>query len=216
MQPTGAPPEKTYLPNALVTVCSLSIQNPKIVTSTEAAHGLRANPKSSFRPKLLTISSRAAQRRNPLLYLNRSPSTTVHLSLPLPVLLHQPQTPGCPIHRALCDGWDRKSSTSLNAFVVVVVVAFAVAAASLVVIPQGSALALSFASFGESERDLSPTPKQTHCPFPRLASSFSQRSCSAALLAPDAAFMLFALSRKSVLNNTTNAPPHSNNTNQKK
>src|SRR5260370_1366614 len=30
--------------------------------------------------------------------------------------LTQPTIPGCPIHRALCDGWDHKNSTSLHAF----------------------------------------------------------------------------------------------------
>jgi hypothetical protein len=32
------------------------------------------------------------------------------LLLPLPVLHNQPQTNGCPIHRALCDGWGCKPS----------------------------------------------------------------------------------------------------------
>src|ERR1700716_4160677 len=34
------------------------------------------------------------------------------------VLLYDPRTPGCPIHHAPCDGWDRKSSTSHNALAV--------------------------------------------------------------------------------------------------
>jgi hypothetical protein len=41
------------------------------------------------------------------------------LSSPLPVLPDRSQTNGCPIHRALCDGWDERLFDSHNAVVVV-------------------------------------------------------------------------------------------------
>jgi hypothetical protein len=61
------------------------------------------NKEPSFRPKPITRSLRTAQRRNPVLYTTVSQPTAL---LPLPVLLSQPKPLGCPIHRALCDGWD--------------------------------------------------------------------------------------------------------------
>ena len=117
---------------------SQSSHQPRIVISTEAAHGL--------------IVSSAAEKSASLPH--RSPATTAHSFLPLPVLLHQPQTPGCPIHRAFCDGSDRTHLTNLN----VVVVAFAFA--FLVVIPEGSAFVFCPSLFGGIRaKNLNPTLK---------------------------------------------------------
>src|SRR6266487_560220 len=93
MQPAGAPPEKTYLPNAPVVVCFSFIPTQKTsfrpkplpvfpptrnVISTEAAHGLivsSAAEKSASLPQPFTIRHRAlavvlAFARSPPLALN--------------------------------------------------------------------------------------------------------------------------------------------------
>jgi len=102
-----------------------------------------AAEKSASLPQPFTIRHRALAV---VLAFARSPPLALNVRVPHP-------------SRALCDGWDRKCSTSLNA------IAFAVAVAFLLVIPEGDLL-LPLSSAFLRERNVNPTRKTKPAALP--------------------------------------------------
>jgi hypothetical protein len=124
---------------SVAVVCTLS-QEPRTVISTEAAHSLivrSAVEKSAFLPRPSPSHNAFAvakskpchpERGGPQHFVSREvEGPAVALAVACSSII-QPTVSACPMHRALCDGWDNKHSINLSAFAVL--------------IPQGSALVL--------------------------------------------------------------------------